>query len=75
MNKTSNGKASQGAPTPTLEIPDVPKVVEWLNRDLSVAISCLSAIQSDPDLLNSLAVFMQGRLINSQLDKTTKPVD
>lgn len=44
------------------------QVKEWVKRDLSSAIGLLMAIQTDPDLLNQIVVFMQGRLSN-QINK------
>lgn len=50
--------------------PITPELVkEYLRKDLSVAISCLNAIQSDPDLMDSLAHFMAGRWNNVQSSK------
>lgn len=48
----------------------VEMVRDYLNKDLSVAISCLNAIQSDPDLMLHIAQFMHGRFQNSQQTKT-----
>lgn len=64
MNKTNTPESS----TPGVETPKLTQelIVKYLNRDLSVAISCLTAIQSDPDLMESLATFMLGRVQNSQ---------
>jgi len=45
---------------------DKNKVKEWLKRDLSVAISCLNALYSDPDLLDHMSDFMYGRLLNAK---------
>lgn len=51
---------------------DVPnkKVIEtWMKKDLGNAIALLNAIYSDPDLLEVMAGFMQGRMINSEMKK------
>lgn len=56
-----NGTQAQGAGVPPI---NVETVKGYLNKDLSIAISCLQAIQSDPDLLQTMAVFMHGRMIN-----------
>jgi len=63
---TKLDSSAQGA-----EIPNItPELVrQYLNRDLSVAISCLQAIQSDPDLLDNLSAFMAGRWQNEQNKK------
>lgn len=52
-------EALQQAINPTL-------VKDYLTKDLSVAIACLNAIQSDPDLLDHMAHFMAGRWQNAQ---------
>lgn len=47
-------------------------VRDRLQMDLAAAISCLDAILSDPDLLDSTAHFMRGRYINHLLSKQRK---
>lgn len=62
-NSIQTDAQAQGATVP----PITPELVkEYLTKDLSVAISCLVAIQSDPELLDYLAVFMTGRWQNVQ---------
>jgi len=58
--------------TPGVEFPSitVDLVREYLKKDLSVAISCLNAIQSDPDCMEMLAVFLTGRWQNDQSSKS-----
>lgn len=58
-NQAKNGQALGAEPT-------VEKVLEYLKKDLSVAIACLNAMYSDPDLLHSLAIWMHGRWTNSK---------
>lgn len=62
-----------GADVP-LEVPTIAQVEKWLSKDLSVAINCLHAIHSDPDLLRSVATFMHGRLLNDKLKKEVDKV-
>lgn len=45
-----------------------------LLRDLPVAIACLNALYSDPDLIKSMAAFMAGRHANAQLKPTEEVV-
>lgn len=45
------------------------KIKKWLTHDLGAAISCLNAIQSDPDLLDAMVTFMFGRFKNEQQRK------
>lgn len=40
-------------------------IQDFLRKDLSIAISCLNAIHTDPDLLAHMAAFMHGRMINN----------
>lgn len=62
-----NQNVSSADPTPGVGAAiTVDLVREYLKRDLSVAISCLNAIHSDPDLMESMAVFMAGRWQNDQ---------
>lgn len=73
MKTNNNGKEAQGAELPLLTQQDV---VRMLKRDLPMAINCLDAIYSDPDLLESLATFMHGRYMNNlnkqELEKQRK---
>jgi len=67
-----SGSSAQGVENPSI----TPELVrQYLNKDLSVAISCLTAIQSDPDLLDNLAAFMAGRWANAQNAKAHNAVD
>lgn len=50
-----------------------PAVVEGLlKKDLGIAMTCLDAILSDPDLLQYMAVFMHGRMLNFHQSKTVQ---
>jgi len=59
-----NGTVTESAQG--VESVDLAKVQEWMKRDISFAISLLNAIYSDPDLMESVAHFMLGRLNNSK---------
>jgi len=61
----------QGVPTLGVDAPSItPELVkEYLKKDLAVAVSCLNAMLSDPDLLEYLATFMAGRWNNVQNSK------
>lgn len=62
MSKSnSKDKAAQGAAEVNEEV-----VREWLKKDLAVAISCLQAIRTDPDLMDVMASFMFGRYENDR---------
>jgi len=37
----------------------------YLQKDIGLAVGCLNAILSDPDMLESLAQFMYGRYLNA----------
>lgn len=53
--------------TTTLGVEVSPKqIAEFLKKDLAIAINCLAAIHSDPDMIDSLAAFMYGRYLNSK---------
>jgi len=62
-NQNTSTAEAQGAPA----VLTLDQVEKYLVKDIAVAISCLSAIQSDPDLLRSMAAFMLGRLENSKM--------
>lgn len=55
---------SKVSEAPGASVPSVEQIESFLSRDLSVAISCLNAIQSDPDLCRHMAEFMHGRYKN-----------
>lgn len=60
--------------TTTLGVEVSPKqIAEFLKKDLAIAINCLSAIHSDPDMMDSLAAFMYGRYLNFK-NKPENPV-
>lgn len=42
----------------------IENVEKWVNKDLTMAINLLDAVQKDPDTLRALAVFLHGRWIN-----------
>lgn len=65
MKKKVNGVKAPGAEAPvTLQ-----DVKTWLKKDIAVAVSCLNAIHTDPDLQEHIASFMFGRLQNAQQKK------
>jgi len=55
---------AQGAVDASLTSPAM--IRQYLIKDLSVAIACLNAIASDPDLLEQVAHFIAGRYSNAQ---------
>lgn len=60
MEKNNNAESTtQGVVT-------AQQVQDYLKKDLSVAIRCLDAIHSDPDLLAHLSQFMAGRINNAR---------
>lgn len=62
MKKTeTNGSSAQGVDEPIT----VKTIEGYLKKDLQVAISCLEAMHSDPDLLRAMADFMHGRYLNN----------
>lgn len=66
-NNSQKGSETQGVTDLTLD-----QVKTWLKNDLQRAIGCLNAIYSDPDLMESVAIFMLGRLQNSQAKEEFK---
>lgn len=61
---------AQGAED-TQETPvTVEQVKKYLVKDVSIALSCLDAIASDPDLLDVIAHFMHGRYMNNLAAKS-----
>lgn len=64
-NNTQTEVPAQGAET-SKNLVDQAQIRMWLVKDLGTAISCLSAIHSDPDMLNALADFMLGRINNAK---------
>lgn len=62
-------RVSQGDEPGTIEDVTIEHVRNWLKHDLSSAISCLTAMNTDPDLLESIAIFMHGRFVNSEAKK------
>lgn len=72
-----NGVEAQGAETQAVEVPTIEKIEGYLRKDLGVAIKCLEAIHSDPDLIRSMATFLMGRFENHLLKKEVgnKPVE
>jgi len=67
-------KSAQGAdgqnPIPT---PDVETIKKWLTDDLGRARSLLEAIHNSPDILNQIAIFMQGKIENYKNAPKTPP--
>jgi len=59
----TNGQAPQGA---AYQEVTQEGIRIFLERDITVACSCLNAIQNDQDLLDMIAQFMYGRYVNSQ---------
>lgn len=75
MNKSNTKKAQvQGTDAPVSQVPRETKstdtnrdqVKSWLEKDLKMAISLLTALYTDPDLLNAIADFMHGRIMNDK---------
>lgn len=69
-----NGTARPGPDGTQLPLESVTlkQVEDWTKVDLSMCISFLNAIHSDPDLLKQVASWMHGRLQN-QLHKPETP--
>lgn len=70
-NQKPKSQAAQGAAEAKSEVEEMAQlspvlVKEYLKKDLSIAVSCLNAILTDPDLLEQTAHFMFGRLENSK---------
>lgn len=71
MKKSSlNGSEAQGVDTEHVEEAKkqvtVETTKEWLKKDLGIAITCLNAMYTDPDLLENLAEFLHGRWMNAK---------
>lgn len=76
MKAINNGKEAPGAELPippSVEEMTQDQIKSWLKKDLAVAISCLNAIHSDPDMLESLAAFMLGRVKNAKQKAAINP--
>lgn len=58
--QSSQGVDSQVDPSSV----DISVIEKALKQDVFMAILCLDAMYSDPDLLRHVALFMQGRAIN-----------
>jgi len=56
-------KTNQVSEAPGAEVTPE-QIKQYLQKDLSIALACLHAIYSDPDLLRLLADFMHGRQVN-----------
>lgn len=69
MNENKQSTVDAPGASTESQAPSVGTIVEYLVKDLSVAIACLTAIQSDQDLLSHLAQFMHGRFVNSLEEK------
>lgn len=65
----ANGQAAPGADQAIVEAITPERVKELLQKDLSIAVACLNAILSDPDLMDSTAHFMAGRWANAKAAK------
>lgn len=75
MEKTvHNAKdATQGVdPSLQRENFDVAGIKKAVRADLQNAVMLLNAIQSDPDLVEQLAVFIHGRITNKENKAQTK---
>lgn len=68
-NNKFKAEPVQGAEPAKEEEVNLEQVRKWLKKDLAMAISCLNAVYTDPDLIESVAVFMMGRMTN---DKNAK---
>lgn len=64
--KSQTASAAQGAAEALEEAKTVETVRDYLKKDLSVAIACLNAIQSDPELLDTVAHWFHGRWQNAK---------
>lgn len=62
-NNVSNGATLGEAPKKEVTIGEIEK---WLSQDLSLALHCLNAIQSDVNIKRQIAVFMHGKLMNAR---------
>lgn len=51
---------------------DLSKIKEWMKRDLGFAISFLQALYTDPDMMDAVAQFMHGRLLNHKNQEALK---
>lgn len=69
-----NGKASTQGVDPSLQREnfDVAGIKAAVVGDLRNAVMLLNAIQSDPDLVEQLAVFIHGRIMNKENKDQTK---
>lgn len=66
-NKHNGTGAAQGAePLELREGFDVPTLKRSLQNDIKNTVLLLNAIQSDPDLVEQLAVFIHGRITNKE---------
>lgn len=72
--KEHNGKASTQGVDPSLQREnfDVAGIKAAVIGDLRNAVMLLNAIQSDPDLVEQLAVFIHGRITNKENKQQTK---
>lgn len=64
--QSKNAETVPGTDEATAEAITFETVRGYLKKDLSVSVSCLNAILSDPDLLDQVAHFMHGRWQNSK---------
>lgn len=67
--ESQNGQSVQGTEDSEATAKNIRK---WLERDLNCAVSCLTAIHSDRDLLDAMAVFMAGRFANHKAQMELK---
>lgn len=69
MNKNQQTTAT---PTPGVEdaknlpTPDLHQIEEWLTRDLSIAVTLLTAIHNDKDLQRQMATWFLGKINNEK---------
>lgn len=64
--QTKNAETVPGTDDAIAEAITFETVRNYLKKDLSIALSCMNAIMSDPDLLDSVAHFMHGRWQNAK---------
>lgn len=66
MSQTNGIEVEAPGAETSSKIPDLATIEKWIGRDVSIAITLLSAIQSDKELRQQMAVFLQGRMINAE---------
>jgi len=65
MTKSSTTEEVPGTESDLKEVPSIAQIEKWMERDLSMCHSFLSALISDKDLRRQMATFLQGRMSNA----------